>query len=517
MEEQQNDHLFSFYKTLRNHLCKIRVDDGLFVVWAFVQHLQFNNKFPLEIEVASEFLEADQVQKIRWSPPWELETLAKEIVLNSHESIGEKSLTKWSYLSGALNKLKDLENEIGGVFTNQENILVELFRIAHRQFPWQINPNGTFLIRQYKIFGTPEMSNIIQETTGLSTKDLYILGMVFVGAYIKRPAITFPITIEVKNVTTENLTRFLNIFAITLENLKMNLKSEHKLDSKYGYAYSTLRARPIIEMEYRGNMCLVCPLPTLLYWQITNGIYYSIYKHRNFDKSFGTSFQNYIGDVLYKSLSGSAFKVLPEQKYKTGKESKDSIDWIVCDGDAALFVECKTKRLVFTAKSNIEDTEAIENELNKMSEFIIQCYKTITDYQNGHYLHFLYEPNLKIYPVVVTLEHWYVFGSKFLTALDKLIVQKITELKLDINLLESAPYAICSVEDFEVIAQLIKTTGIKKFMEPKVSDLEKRQWEFEPYIKSDFQEHISNIKSLFDDEYDALFAEFSEEPGQTRK
>lgn len=517
MDEQQNEHLFEYYKPLRNHLYKIKVEDGLFVVWAFVQHLQFDQVFPTEIEVIPEFKDADHIQKIRWSSPWELETLAKEIILNSHQSVAEKSLTKWNYFSLALNKLKALENEIGGQYTNQDNILIEMFRIAHRQFPWQMNPNGTFIIRHYKIFGTPDMSTIIHEVTGLTTKDLYTIGMVFIGAYLNRPAIKQPINIEVKNVTTENINKFLSLFAISLTDLKQSLKSEHQLNSKFGYAYSTLRAHPIIDMNYRGEQCFVCPLPTLLFWQITNGIYYSIYKHKQFDKSFGSSFQGYIGDVLNKALSGSELQILPEQQYKIGKDSKDSIDWIVSDADSALFIECKTKRLVFTAKSEIEDTESIDNELNKMADFIVQCYKTITDYKKGHYPHFAHNPKLKIYPLVVTLEHWYVFGSKFLASLDKLVEQKIIELKLDINLLKDAPYAICSVEDFEVVAQLIKVVGIRKFMESKVSDPEKREWEFGPYINSEFKDYKNHIKSLFDDEYDVLFSEFLEGHPRNRK
>jgi len=510
MEEQQNNHLFGYYKPLRNHLYKIKVDDGLFVVWAFVQHLQFDQDFPTEIEVIPEFKDADHIQKIRWSSPWELETLAKEIILNSHELVAEKTFTKWNYFSGALNKLKALENEIGGEYTNQENVLIEMFRIAHRQFPWQMNPNGNFIIRHYKIFGTSDMSTIIEETTGLDTKDLYTIGMVFIGAYLKRPAIKQPINVEVRNITTEKIDRFLKIFSISLADLKEYLKSEHQLNSKYGYAYSTLRARPIIDMTYRGEQCYVCPLPTLLFWQITNGIYYSIYKHKKFDKSFGTAFQGYVGEVLTRALIGGTFKVLPEKQFKIGKDIKDSIDWIVSDDDSALFIECKTKRLVFTAKSEIEDLEAIQSELAKMSDFIIQCYKTISDYKNGHYPHLAYDSKLQIYPLIVTLEHWYVFGSKFLDSLDQLVIQKMSDLSLDLTLLKSAPYAMCSIEDFEVATQLINVVGIKKFMESKVYDPEKKEWEFGPYINSEFKDYTKHVKSLFNDEYDELFAEFLE-------
>jgi hypothetical protein len=48
---------------------------------------------------------------------------------------------------------------------------------------------------------------------------------------------------------------------------------------------------------------------------------------------------------------------------------------------------------------------------------VVQVYKTIVDYQGGQYPHFAYEAERKIYPVIVTLENWRMFGPAMLDRL----------------------------------------------------------------------------------------------------
>jgi len=44
--------------------------------------------------------------------------------------------------------------------------------------------------------------------------------------------------------------------------------------------------------------------------------------------------------------------VLPEAEYHVGNNRKDTIDWIIQQGEeAALFIECKTMRLTWASKA----------------------------------------------------------------------------------------------------------------------------------------------------------------------
>jgi len=100
--------VFDSYKPLRNYLRQIELSEALSVIRAYVQHLQFDEQLPRDIEVAVYFLQAkDWLGKKVF--PWELETLTREIIINSPRSdsiLLPKSFKKWPCFSGAVDKLK---------------------------------------------------------------------------------------------------------------------------------------------------------------------------------------------------------------------------------------------------------------------------------------------------------------------------------------------------------------------------------------------------------------------------
>jgi hypothetical protein len=74
-------------------------------------------------------------------------------------------LRKWKTMSELINAIKAFENKIYGRFGSPETVLVELIRIAHRQFIWQAKPpNSTTTIRYFKIFNRPAIDAICPVT-----------------------------------------------------------------------------------------------------------------------------------------------------------------------------------------------------------------------------------------------------------------------------------------------------------------------------------------------------------------
>lgn len=49
------------------------------------------------------------------------------------------------------------------------------------------------------------------------------------------------------------------------------------------------------------------------------------------------------------------------------------------DESATLFIECKTKKIRYEAKSSIASTTVLDEELEKMADFVVQSYKTLLD------------------------------------------------------------------------------------------------------------------------------------------
>ena len=132
-------------------------------------------------------------------------------------------------------------------------------------------------------------------------------------------------------------------------------------------------------MKHKGVETIVCPLPTLLFWRMTDGVYYEIYSHTNFGAYYGSAFEAYVGSVIAKSQHDHRFTVYPEEKYTIGKHEKRTVDWIIDDESATAFIECKTKRLRLAAKAELSSEEELDKELEIAAGFVAQVYRTIHD------------------------------------------------------------------------------------------------------------------------------------------
>jgi hypothetical protein len=181
---------YQSYKPLRNYIRQLSLRESLYVIWAYVNYLQFHQAFPKDIEVSEQFLQAQHHYE-RHVYEWELETIAREIIINGENiQYGSKTLRYWNNFSSLINKLKDLENIISGHYYNSSNVVFEMFRIAHRQFPWQGVPSPQSIMRNYKIFTDPEVDKIIKLVRKnkllFFTSLVYIEFTLFVFAIVER-------------------------------------------------------------------------------------------------------------------------------------------------------------------------------------------------------------------------------------------------------------------------------------------------------------------------------------------
>lgn len=502
MEDPQ---VYEWYKPLRNHLRLLRVDESLYTLWAFSLLAQFETPLPPDIENPFRYSTRNALQFDGHMLPWEIEVLTKEVIINSHESIGTKTLRIWDYLSGAFNKLKALENEISGKYISTDNVLLELNRIAHRQFTWQgLRPNQRMLTRYYILYSYQPLNSIIEEIFSLSAGEISIIGTALLSKFLKHPASIYPLNVELKNLTIHDFDKFLAHFSTDIVNLKTKLIDEQEYNDQFAYAYNSLRASPIIRMRYNHDTSIVCPLPTLLYWRFTSGVYYEICNHPKFDNAFGFSFQRHVGDTLQRAISN--YKIYPEQQYQVHGQRKDTVDWMI-ESDAVVFIECKTRRMSYSGKTTLTE-QIIDNEIEKMLMYVMQVYHTILDYKSNLYPNMIYDPDKPIYPLIVTLEDWYFFGDKTYRMLNDKVKKQFEIEGISETLLEKSPYSICSIDELDSIAQVVNLVGVNKVFQPKTSDKQLRTYQFQPYIHDKFVEEMKQYRFLFKKEWEQIYAEY---------
>jgi hypothetical protein len=497
--------VFQECKPIRNKITLLSVEDALGVIWAYSQYLQIDHfQFPKEIEVANSYLQLDFPQQ--WISEWELELLAKEVILNGNAvAVKGRTLRTWKTLSELVNSLKDIENRIYRQYGSPQGVLVELIRIAHRQFIWQANPpNSASIIRYFKIFNRPAIDKICRERIGLTVWQTYMCGIACMGVFSNRPAMTIPFKSEIESFPPELFEKFFAFTSKSIKELRSQLKGEQQYNASFAYAYSSLRAFPLVKMSYQGDDALVCPIITLLYWRFTGGLYYEFIGVPEFANEFGDGFQNYVGEVLERACSDPVQR-FSEQEYAVGKAKKRSVDWIIADENAAVFLECKAKRLSWGAKVSLTDLVPLEADIDSMADAVVQVYKTLIDHLDNAYPHFPASDSRKIFPAIVTLENWRMFGPVMMNKLTEAVATKLNDLGFPADLVERMPYSIWAVEELEVGLQIMRSNGIADFMEGKLTSEEMRQWDWVGYMTNRYPKFPA--KKLFEKDYHEMFSD----------
>jgi hypothetical protein len=94
------------YKPFRNYMRRFDRTQSLVDVWCYFQHVTDNRPLPQDYAVGRPF--GIPIKGRVW--PWELDTLAREIVLNAGKG-GDRSLRNWKAFADAVDNIKRLDEE----------------------------------------------------------------------------------------------------------------------------------------------------------------------------------------------------------------------------------------------------------------------------------------------------------------------------------------------------------------------------------------------------------------------
>lgn len=484
--------VYDLYKPLRNLLRRYPLYDSLSVVHAYMQYLQFACPFPSNIKVNPILYATHKPERQIYE--WQLDLLSREIILNSPIR-GEKTFRSWPEFAKAINTIKELEDNVylahRPLFVT--NMLLDLYRVAHRQFPWQRPPNEDTILRYFKIFNTPEFDSIVQSAIGIGVPEIYTIGLAFAGHFIHSFGYFLDSPIEVREISHEGVNHFVDHFSADVATLRQMAAAVQSYDQDYAYTFNPLRKYPLLRVSVNGRNAVVAPIPTFLFRRFTDGVYYEICDAKGFPDAFGRSFQNYVGDMLGRANYCDRFTIFREHPYKVGKDRKDSVDWIISDPTGDVLVECKTKKLRLEAKIGLASTEVLDDDLDKMAGFIVQIYKTLEDALKGRYMHWLPRNDKPLYPVIVTLEEWFAFGDRILPAIEEIARRQLVEWQIDAAIIDKYPYTICAVEDFEIATQIMARTSINEVMSQKI-DRGHRLWPLYSFLGDVFKDELAQVR-----------------------
>lgn len=472
--------MYDAYKPFRNYMRRFGQASSLFHVWRLHHHLLDDAPLPREMGPPPKPWRERKLNEHVW--PWDLDILAREIVMHG-DPTGQRPLEAWNDLAQAITHVRRLDNiatqqflEAGG------DIMREMHRLVHRQFPWQRGPNRNSLLRYMRIFEDGAVAPIVERQTGLTVLQTYRMGFAVAGGLSRRPGLTTHQDYTSVGVEPEASKTFFARITSSLAELKAATTAQQRYDGAWLYAWNPLRERPLIGIDPAHPERVICPLPTFVMRRISEGLYYDLVGTDAFGEAFGRAFERHVGDVLRLACPAPRFEVFGETPYWIGKQRKDGVDWILQDAEASLFIECKTSRLRIDAKID-SDTVALAEAFDRLAGAVAQHYKNMHDALQG--LTAWKPTDRPCYPLVVTLEDWWIFNPTLRGMLDKAIQMRLEAHGLDPSLIERQPYTLASAAELETALQIIAEVGIERFMREKTT-AETRDWAISPFASTVF-------------------------------
>ena len=152
------------------------------------------------------------------------------------------------------------------------------------------------------------------------------------------------------------------------------------------------------------------------------------------------------------------------------------------------------------------NTQILNDNLIK-GEIISVSSGNIQEYKENKYPHYKYSAGKKVYPMIVTLENWLLFGDELLTRLERFVSKRMIEKNLPMEWLSEMPYSVCSIDEFENIIQISEKVGLEKIMRGKLFDGENKKWNFDSFLLNNFPEEYKNCSFIFSDEFKTILPE----------
>ncbi len=482
------------YKPLRNLLRQYNLKHSIEDIWWYFQAVDRTSTNE-KVWTGQGFTKLKDVLH-----KWEIAILAREILLHATPK-GTLRLRPWPGMVRVLNMLRQVTNDMAGTYMTSDQAYNSLNPTGHLQFPWQRSRQFNTLMRYFKVFSKPDVERLLVRATGVSTREWFFVGFATAGHLLKEHGMSARQDYRPFGIELERSKTVLSKLSQPYEELRAKIDDAAKYDETWMYTWNPLEAQPLVGLDPAFPEHLHCPIPYYVLRRVSQGLFYEIAQAEGFNNPFGASFQGYLGEVLSATFPRPQFTIYEEREYKVGRDRKDGVDWILTDDHANLFIECKAKRMTMGARSAI-DPAIIGQQVEYLAKAVVQLYKNIADALAGHTQ--WPRNDRPIYPLVVTLEDWYLFGASADLLVDG-VRTKMAEANLDLGWLTTMPYSVASCEDFEDVSPTIGEVGIYSFFSLRHAG-EQQRWMIQTFAAEHFNEvYRSTVhRNLFEDEWEQI-------------
>lgn len=389
---------------------------------------------------------------------WELETLATVLLLGRkldptrrHPQI---MCQRFGDLGNATNLLRSLENAEHALHSDGTNIMLELHRIAQRQFGWQrgyFKPQNVY--RFLYVYGQGKCADYFKEKYGISINDFSLCALAIFQLTYKDRLITKPDATAL-GISPETMSAALAVLSLTLDDTRKRAK-EIRLEAmannggadlpRTSYQPSVLRQFPIITIPSMGNRILA-PLPALVIHRATSGLFYDVVKGgQALVNEANQRFEQYGRLLITRHLP--RFEVLEAQKYKYKNSDAETPDILLKDhGEIVAVFECKATKLSFEAQYAENPMIAAKRAYDQMTKGIYQLWKFFSHSRRGLYAG---QPvSATTHGVLLTMETWFAGAGPLQIAASE-DAKTLAAADPEITEQDMRPVVFCAMDELE--------------------------------------------------------------------
>ena len=111
---------------------------------------------------------------------------------------------------------------------------------------------------------------------------------------------------------------------------------------------------------------------------------------------------------------------------------------------------------------------------------------------------------LPIYPLILTLEDFFIFSPSVVDILNKHVRRLLHERGVSEQVLTDMAFTIASAHEFEAASQVIAQVGVDALMSKKTS-LEQRSWSLLQFMRDHFADEMERVnRALFEVDWNRL-------------
>ncbi|CUX80029.1 hypothetical protein [Roseibaca calidilacus] len=351
--------------------------------------------------------------------PWTLETMVNEALVHppapSKPSTPSKRLnTKlWQSFTMLFNLINDIEDAESLEDIPEGEILAAMSRIGWRQFGWQVGyKTASRMFRAWWLYNSLEANDHFEAKYGISLERFCFVAFGIAAQLTNFPAVRIDSSMASVGISDAERDAVFNIIAKTSADARREAKNARAGKGQIAYKPSILRRWPLISVQKDESWEAFCPIPTLLYLRMSDGLFYDLVDNDNVRRIIGERFESYAVEIT-KHYIGTEFQVLSEAEYGAKANPAKTPDVRVVSQQNALrvVIECKARKIPFKVLSSPNPYFENEEIYDELIKGVCQVWRYVSDVRRG-----VADNNWSISDdvvgLVLMLEPWFQMSSQ---------------------------------------------------------------------------------------------------------